>query len=88
MADVENEVWAVTKLCTPGAHQNIVAVLQHGKLRNSPYYFFNMELCDFNLEAYTSRLWSPNFQSMVDWKDRLEHIWVIMGHITSVHAPS
>ena len=50
-ADIENEARSVTKLCT-GKHANILTVLKHGRLPNSPYYFFDMPLCETNLEQY------------------------------------
>lgn len=51
-ADIMNEVRAIDKLCKQ-RHENIVAVLCHGWL-NSSYYFFDMELCSINLEQYVS----------------------------------
>lgn len=47
-----NEVRAIDKLCKH-RHENIVTVLRHGWL-NSSYYFFDMELCEMNLEQYIS----------------------------------
>lgn len=55
MADVENEIRAVDKLCKHGAHENIVRVLRHGVLRNFPYYFIDMELCAMTLADYIYR---------------------------------
>ena len=46
----------IEKLCKLGIHENIVSVLQHGKLSNSAFYFFDMKLCDFNLETYAQTL--------------------------------
>jgi len=46
-----NEIKAITKVCTTG-HENIVQVLDHGWLVNSPYYFIDMPLCCINLEQY------------------------------------
>ena len=57
MADIENEVRAVAKLCIPGAHRNVVAVLRHGKLVDSPSYYLDMELCDYNLENHMKGGW-------------------------------
>ena len=57
--EMNSEIRAVVKLCTPGGHKNIIAVLRHGKLPNSHYYFFDMELCEFNLEQYINLLWQP-----------------------------
>jgi len=49
--DLMNEIKAITKICTTG-HENIVQVLAHGWLLNSPYYFIDMPLCYKNLEQY------------------------------------
>ena len=62
---MENEMRAISKLCNPGANSNIVSVLKWGRLRASPYFFFDMELCDFNLETYISRLWVLALTQMV-----------------------
>jgi serine/threonine protein kinase len=51
-SDIENEVRAVEMVCRVNPSKNIVCVLAHGLLRNSPYYFIDMELCDINLEKY------------------------------------
>ena len=53
---------AVAKLCDPGAHRNIVAVLQFGKFPGSYFYFLDMELCDLNLDAYIHRRWTENIR--------------------------
>jgi serine/threonine protein kinase len=58
--DIENEARAITKLCGQGQHNNIVEVLQHGKLPNSPYYFIDMELCDINLDMYIEFICKPS----------------------------
>ena len=50
---------AIKKLCKPGANHNIVFAFEWGKLSNSPYYYIDMELCDFNLETYILRKWEP-----------------------------
>jgi serine/threonine protein kinase len=51
-SDFEAEAHVVSKLCQPGAHDNIVGVMQHGFLNNNLYGFFDMELCQLNLDAY------------------------------------
>ena len=89
--DIQNEVRAVDKLREAGTHENIVIVLRHGPLHNSPYYFFDMELCDFNLDHYIPQLWEPTsletmhlgaqHKPIVDWNLRMKHIWVIMSQI-------
>jgi len=90
MHDVQNEIRAVDKLCEMGSHQNIVSVLQHGRLNNSASYFFDMELCDFNLETYAQTLWpqttweamlKPDDKSIVDLNMRIKQIWKVMKEI-------
>jgi serine/threonine protein kinase len=49
---VENEVRAVRKLCAPGAHPNIVAVLRHGEVTDTAMFYFDMELCQGNLQKF------------------------------------
>ena len=56
---IQNEMRAVTKLCKPGSHENIVAVFEFGKLPRSYFHFIDMELCDLNLETYIYRDWTP-----------------------------
>jgi len=48
---IANETRAIKKLCS-GSHPNIVEVLRIGELKNSAYYFIDMELCDINLQDY------------------------------------
>ena len=90
--DIQNEIRAVEKLCSPSrAHENIVAVLRHGSLHNSPHYFFDMDLCDFNLEQYIPLLWEPTSLEKVNLTSQLRghvslgsrtiYIWAIMCQI-------
>jgi serine/threonine protein kinase len=93
MAVVQNEVRSVEKLCAAGTNENIVAVLRHGMLPQHVGYYFDMELCAMNLEAYSKRLWEPTSVEkthsdlggpvIVDWGYRMKDIWVIMGQIAS-----
>jgi len=41
----------------PGAHRNVVAVVRHGILVNSPSYYLDMELCDYNLGSHMKGEW-------------------------------
>src|SRR5437667_8853311 len=61
---VENEARTVTKLCKPLGHANIISVLRHGYLQNKTYFFFDMELCQLNLDSYIKCKWT---------RDILEH---------------
>ena len=54
---VENEARAIIKLCQPSAHENIVSVLRQGYLQDDKYFFYDMELCQMNLNDYISRAW-------------------------------
>ena len=56
----------------------MIEVFRHGILPNSPYYFFDMELCTFNLKQHAADIWSSFF---VDWYSGLRYLWVIMGQI-------
>jgi serine/threonine protein kinase len=91
--DLKNEIRAVDKLRSAAKphEENIVIVTRHGTLSSSSLYFFDMELCDFNLEHYITVLWEPNnlekmysgwqTESTVDWSSRLSEIWIIMSQI-------
>ena len=52
MDDVANKTRAIAKLWKERPHRNIVSVVPHGKFVNSPSYFLDMELCDYNLEYF------------------------------------
>ena len=52
---LQKELMAIKNLCGPGAHVNIVQVLAHGQLPTAPFYFIDMELCDWNLHDYIHR---------------------------------
>ena len=60
--DLENEIRAVDKLreAAAGQEENIVIVTSHGTLSDPLYYFFDMELCDFNLQHYITVLGVAN----------------------------
>jgi serine/threonine protein kinase len=88
---VQNEVCAITTVCSrERPHPNIVAVLNHGKIPNAPYYFFDMELCDLNLHDYIYRNTRPNPSESIPFfiKDapaslKAQQIWNIMKQIAS-----
>jgi ankyrin repeat protein len=94
--DVDNEVRAIMRLCRNG-HRNIVSVLKFGDLRDSAYYFIDMELCDLNLAVYIHRAEPPNPSESLPYfiKDasselRAVQIWNIMrqlaGGIKYIHG--
>lgn len=64
LEDIDNEVRAAVKL-GENTVANIVSIIKHGKLPDSPYYFIDMEFCDLNLESYIYRKWPPNMTELV-----------------------
>lgn len=88
-ADVANEKRAIDKLYAQGSPANLVSVIAHGWLANSPYYFIDMELCAANLEIYIRGDFS--FQlSDTDWPanrslhdDTIQYTWDIVEQITA-----
>jgi serine/threonine protein kinase len=94
MEDMKSERRAINKLCLHNRHINIVFVLRHGWLGDSGNYFFDMELCDYNLETYIKlKLWKPthfekrlldsNGDPPIDVVPRMKYIWIIMKDIAS-----
>jgi serine/threonine protein kinase len=89
LKDIQNEIRAVEKLCVKSTHENIVSVLQHGNLADSPYYFFDMDLCAFNLETYLLLLWKETKDDIgmevPQCRDRssMRSIWNIMSQIAN-----
>lgn len=90
---LDNERRAVNKLCLNPKNKNIVRVLNHGSLTKDQY-FFDMELCDHDLEAYIKELWKPcdgiearlldeDNHAVIDPLLRLRYVWVIMRQIAS-----
>jgi len=86
---LQKEVRAIKRLCGPGAHANIVQVLDHGQLSNIPYYFIDMDLCDLNLHDYIHRETSPEpSESMPCFirgagSSSSLQIWVVMSQIAA-----
>jgi serine/threonine protein kinase len=88
--NITNEVRAINKLRTNGGHANIVAVLDHGWLKDDAYYFFDMELCVLNLEGFIEGnfghvLGLPQYLDPGYAKEELGclNMWSIMMQITS-----
>jgi len=71
-----NEIKAITQVCTTG-HENIVQVLAHGWLLNSPYYFIDMPLCCINLEHYINGDFTDKVQLAMDMEQRFHHQWIL-----------
>lgn len=49
--EIDNEARIIQKLGLNGGHKNIILALKHGWL-DDDHYYFDMELCIFNLEDY------------------------------------
>ena len=87
MEDIINEARAMFKLCGYGFHENLISVLRWGKLDQSPYYYFDMELCDFNLNDYIQGKPLPEFfpqvlKTVISASEmRLSNLWNIMEQI-------
>lgn len=91
--DIEKELCAALKLCGPGTHENVLVILCHGWLERWPYYHFDMELCDFNLEVFARELWEPTCwekllstklcECKVELDVRIKQIWGIMQDIAN-----
>jgi serine/threonine protein kinase len=82
----QNELRAIKKLCQPGAHPNIIEVLRFSELKNSPYYFIDMELCDMTLWDYIYRDAPDLIPRFI--KDRSsslkeQQIWNVMRQVVS-----
>src|SRR5436305_3149757 len=87
---IEIEAQAIRKICGKGSHSHIVEILRLGELRNTDYYFIDMELCDLNLENYLHRSIPPNALESVPHfiKDappplKAQQIWNIMKQVMS-----
>jgi serine/threonine protein kinase len=85
--DIEREVQAIRKIWK---HLHIVEVLNHGDLRNTEYYFIDMELCDLNLDKYIHRTnlpdpseSIPHFIKNAPPPMKAQQIWNIMRQIAS-----
>ena len=83
--EVENEIRAVAKLCQPGANRNIVFAFKWGRLIGSPYFFIDMELCDFNLETYISQRWVDRLEDRFKLPQILRIMRDITNGITFIH---
>ena len=88
--EIEHEALAIRKICENGSHSHIVEVLRLGQLRNTDYYFIDMELCDMNLAEYIHRPTPPNPSDSIPYfiKNappplKAHQIWNIMKQIAS-----
>ena len=52
--ETQNEARVIALLCKPPTHRNIVPVFQYGALMNESYFYYDMQLCDLNLDRYIS----------------------------------
>ena len=88
--EIEYEAQAIIKICGKGSHSHIVEVLKLGELRNTDYYFIDMELCDLNLAEYIHRATPqgpsesiPSFIKNAPPPLKAQQIWNIMRQIAS-----
>ena len=74
MADIENEVRAVQKLCT-SSHANIVQVFDLGQMKsNSTFHYIDMELCDISLGHYMQGKRTGNLVSWDEFRSDLDNL--------------
>ena len=83
---IQREADVIRKICGKGAHPHIISVFKLGELRNSHYYFIDMELCDLNLADFIKGPASPDASIPVLIKNsppslRALQVWNIMSHI-------
>lgn len=85
MSEIQNEFRAAAKLCRPGAHENVVAVLRWGPLPGSPCHFIDMDLCEYNLGTYISYLSGEKNLALIEDKSRfsINQMWSIMSQIAN-----
>lgn len=89
-----NEARAIAKLYENGVPKNLVAIIRHGYLPQSIFYYIDMELCDHNLDDYISDM-SNDMHALIHhslstrlsrsaFKKRRElDIWDIMEQISN-----
>jgi serine/threonine protein kinase len=84
--ELKNEIRAVLKLCTPGSHKNIVSVFNEPTPVGASLYFFDMELCDLNLDNFIHGIIPPGvpyFAVHLPPRLRQAQLWHIMEDVTS-----
>ena len=87
--DTSNEARTINRLCRAGSHHNIKAVLQHGWLPISPFYFIDLplelrksrELHPRNGSVFYMTICSDSDSGVSD--DRTETIWEIVRDIAN-----
>jgi serine/threonine protein kinase len=67
LQEVEDEARTAMKLSRSGC-RNVVSVLQCGMMPNSPYFYIDMELCDFNLASYIGGFGSTSRSALGVWQ--------------------
>jgi serine/threonine protein kinase len=79
--DINNEMRAVVSLCmSHNPHKNIITVFQCGCL-TPPWYYIDMELCEYNLEVWIRRRMDENGKNpstSSTEQSRMAQIWGIM----------
>ena len=89
----ENEIEILDRLRLAKPHKNIVGILRHGQLTRSHYYYFDLELCQYNLHSYKGLMWeptpaeraisNPDDRISLDWTKRMREVWKIMRDVVN-----
>lgn len=77
----------MVELCAK-QHVNIVRVFTHGRIANFPYYYIDMELCDWDLSDYIASCQSKYEKyalssKVLSSKDKMNQTFDILRDITS-----
>lgn len=83
--EIQNELRAVEKFGKT-SNDHLVAVFNHGRLSDSPYYFVDMELCVMDLNRYIYHVQPERnleFQNSLPIRTDVNEIWKIMKDISS-----
>ena len=89
--DILNEIRAIDKVCKE-PHDNIVRVLEHGRLPNSRYYYVDMVLCSLNLAQYLNGDYNAEIASTLacsikaidrQTNRKMRTVWYIMEQVTT-----
>ena len=78
-----SECIAIDKL-REKTNEHLVCIFRLGALRNSPYVFFDMELCDFNLSDFISAPERHKFRLSTIYRNEEYQfqVWDIVTQIT------
>lgn len=84
--DLQNELNAINRICTRN-HRNIVNILRHDHVQNSPFYYIDMQFCDINLDDYIYKPWPESLSGTSKFfrsgKPTIPIEWTILAEIVS-----